>query len=126
MLREYEFTLIANAQLNDEDSTKLLEKYESIMLADGGQIIKKDRWGTKKLAFPINKHFRGHYVHYDFTAMPKNLAEAERLMRIDEDVLRYLSIRIGEDVDVDERKAEIAKAEAAAAEAARNVEPDPV
>lgn len=115
MLREYEFTMIANGQLPDEEMKKLVQKYEKIILGDKGEVIKKDVWGTKKMAFPINKNFRGHYVHYDLTSDPKDLAEAERLMRIDEDVLRYMSVKLGENVDVNERKAEIAKAEAEAA-----------
>lgn len=120
MLREYEFTVITNSQLSDEDSKKLIEKYEGILGSDGGQVIKKEDWGTKKLAFPINKNFRGRYFHYDLTAKPENLAETERLMRIDENVLRYLSVRIGEDVDIDVRKAEIAKAEVEAARQREN------
>ena len=69
----------------------------------------------KKLAYPINKEFRGRYVFYDFIGNPKNLEEAQRLMRIDEKILRYLLVRVGEDADVDARKAELAKAEAAVA-----------
>ena len=120
MLREYEFTFITNSQLSDEDTKKLLEKYETILAADGGQVIKKDDWGTKKLAFPIKKHFRGRYVHYDLTCKPKHLAEAERLMRIDDNVLRYLSVRSAENVDGDVRKAQIAKLEAEAARQREN------
>lgn len=112
MLREYEFTVIANSQISDEDSKKLFEKYESILLSDGGEIIKKNEWGTKKLAFPIKSQFRGKYVNYDLTARPEQVAEAERLMRIDDNILRYLSIRIGENVDVETRKRQIAKQEA--------------
>ena len=115
MLREYEFTLITSSQLSDDDASNLQKKYEGILAIEGGQIIKKDDWGTKKLAYPIKKQFKGRYVHYDLTCLPEQLAEAERLMRIDENVLRYLSIKIGENVDVDERKAEIAKLEAEAA-----------
>jgi small subunit ribosomal protein S6 len=116
VLREYEFTIITNAQLQEGDQTKLLDKYEKLFIKDGGQMIRKDVWGPKKLAFEINKHYRGFYVWYDFVGKPENLAEAKRLMRIDENVLRYLAVRIGEDVDVNERKAELAKLEAKAAE----------
>lgn len=119
MLREYEVTVIASAQMTDDDSKKLFAKYESVLLADGGEIIKKDVWGTKKLAYPINKQFRGHYVHYDLVTKPEHLAEAERLMRIDDNVLRYLSVRIGEDVDINARKAEVARAEVEAAKQRR-------
>lgn len=114
MLREYEFTLISSAQLSDSDVEAHLKKYEEIMTNDGGEVIKKDVWGTRKLSYPINKHFRGHYTVYDLSGSPANMAEAERLMKIDDNVLRYLSIKLGDDVNVDKRKEEIEAARVAA------------
>lgn len=115
MLREYEITMIANPQLSEEGSRELFEKYETMILADGGEVVRKSDWGTRKMAFPIGKHFRGHYMHYDLTAKSENLQKAERLMRIDESVLRCLSVKVGENINVDDRKAELAKLEAQAA-----------
>ncbi len=115
MHREYEVTIVFNAQLSPDVFKKSVEKYEGILLADGGQVIKKDEWGVKKLAYPIKKQFRGRYVHYDLLCKPEHLKEAERLMRIDENVLRYLNIVLGEKVDVESRRIELAKAEAKAA-----------
>ncbi len=120
MQREYEFTVIASGNLQDADKNKLFEKYEGIFLADGGEVLKRDDWGNRRLAYPIKEQFRGHYVNYDFVGKPEHLAEAERLMRIDENILRYMSVRIGENVDVNERRAEIAKAH----EARKNLEND--
>jgi small subunit ribosomal protein S6 len=114
VLREYEVTSILSAQITDSESKKLQEKYEDVLLANGGEIIKKNDWGVKKLAFPMKGQYRGHYVHYDLTSSPANLAEAERLMRIDDNVLRYLSVKVSDTVNVEERKAELAKAEARA------------
>jgi small subunit ribosomal protein S6 len=115
LLREYEITVLINSQLPEEEIKKLHKKYEGVLLQDGGEVIKKSHWGNKKLAFPIKKHFRGNFVHYDLTTLSGHLAEAERLMRIDENVLRYMSVRIGENVDPNERKAQLAKLEARAA-----------
>ncbi len=122
MLREYEITVITNSQLPEEDAKKLFEKYEGLFFAKGGELIKKSDWGTKKLAFPIKSQFRGRYTNYDLTAHSDQITEAERLMRIDDHVLRYLSVRIGENVDVEMRKKELAKqeAEALAREEKRN------
>lgn len=117
MLREYEFTVIYTAQGSPENFKSLVERYEAILLKGGGEIIKKSEWGVKRLAFPINKQFRGRYMHYDLTCSPEALKECERLMRIDDGVLRYFSVRIGENVDVAKRKVELAKAEARAAAA---------
>lgn len=108
MLREYEFTLISKTDISESAQTKVFEGYEEILKRDGGDIIKRDDWGTKKLSYPIRKNFKGHYVHYDCVTNPDNIAECERLLRIDENVLRYLVIKIGENVDVEARKKEIA------------------
>ena len=113
MLREYEFTLVAKADLPDADKQKIFNGYEEILKRGGGELIKKDDWGSKRLSFPIRKNFRGHYVFYNYASTPANVAECERLLRIDENMLRYLVVKIGEDVNVQERKVELAKAAAA-------------
>jgi small subunit ribosomal protein S6 len=118
VLREYELTIIARADLPESEGTKLLGKYEKLMTAEGGEILQKSSWGVKKLAFPMKKSFRGNYVNYDFIGTPANLAEMERLMRIDDDVLRYMSVYIGQNVNVATRKEQLAKIATAAREAA--------
>ena len=114
MHREYEVTIIFNAQISPDIFKKTVEKYETILLTEGGQVVKKDDWGVKKLAYPIKKQFRGRYVHYDLLCKPEHLKEAERLMLIDENVLRYLNILLGESVDVEKRRLELATTEAKA------------
>ena len=120
MLREYDFTIITRGDLGEGDNAKVLEGYESLMTKDGGEILKRDEWGGKRLAFPIKKLFRGNYVNYDFVGAPENLAEMERLMRIDDNVLRYLVVRVDEGhegtIDIEARKAELAKQEQEARE----------
>lgn len=121
MLREYDFTVITKGDLTEGDHAAVLANYESLMVKDGGEILKKDEWGLKKLSFPIKKSFRGHYVNYDFVGRPEHLAEIQRLMRIDDNVLRFLVVRLDEEsegiTDIAARKADIAKAERDAREA---------
>ncbi len=109
MLREYEFTVIAKGDLPEAESTELAKKYEDLMVKGGGEILRKDDWGTRKIAFPINKQHRGHYTFYDFAGQSENITEIERLMRIDENILRYMSVKIADKIDVAKRKAELAK-----------------
>ncbi|MEN9834249.1 MAG: hypothetical protein RL011_442 [Pseudomonadota bacterium] len=119
MLREYDFTIITKGDLPEAEAFKVLEGYEALMTKDGGQILKKDVWGNKKLVYPINKSFRGNYVNYDFVGTPANLAEMERLMRIDDNVLRHLVVKLESGdggIDVEARKAELAKQEREARE----------
>lgn len=118
MLREYEMTVISRSDLPEADTAKLLAKYEKLMTSDGGEILQKNAWGSRKIAFPINKHHRGVYTLYDFVGAPANLTEMERLMRIDDDVLRYMSVLVGENVEVSVRKDELVKAAAKAREQA--------
>jgi small subunit ribosomal protein S6 len=109
-LREYEFTVITRADLPDGDRSKVLDRYETLMFKESGELLKRDDWGVKKLNYPIKKKHRGHYMHYDFVgSTPEGLREAERLLRIDENVLRYLLVRTNDKVDVAKRKAELAK-----------------
>jgi small subunit ribosomal protein S6 len=70
----------------------------------------------------MKKHHRGVYTNYDFIGTSANLSEMERLMRIDDDVLRYMSVFLGENVNAGERKDQIAKAASAAREAAQNAD----
>ncbi len=109
MLREYEFTFVTKADLPEGEKAKVLSGYEEILARNGGEIVKKSDWGTKKLAYPIKKNFRGHYMFYDLTAAPDSIAECERLLRIDENVLRHLVVKIDENIDVEARKAQLAK-----------------
>ncbi len=113
MLREYEFTLVAKADLPDSEKQKLFAGYEEILLRNGGSLLRRDDWGAKRLAFPIRKNFRGHYMLYDAASTPDNIAECERLLRIDENVLRFMVVKIDDEVDIEARKIELAKAAAA-------------
>jgi small subunit ribosomal protein S6 len=120
VLREYDFTIITKGDLPEGDNAKVIQGYEALMTKDGGEILKRDEWGTKRLAYPIKKTFRGFYVNYDFVGTPENVAEMERLIRIDDNVLRHLVIRLDESregtVDVEARKGELAKQEREARE----------
>jgi small subunit ribosomal protein S6 len=119
VLREYDFTIITKGDISEGDNAKVLSGYEGLMTKDGGEILKRDDWGSKKLTYPIKKTFRGYYTNYDFVGTPENVAEMERLMRIDDNVLRHLIVRTDEDegqIDISARKVELAKQEKEARE----------
>ncbi|MBF0440502.1 MAG: 30S ribosomal protein S6 [Oligoflexales bacterium] len=109
MLREYELTIITRAELLDAEKAKTLEGYESIIKRNGGDILEKRDSGVKKLSYPIKKSSRGHYIYYDIATLPENIAECERLMRIDENVLRHLIVKTDDTVNIEERKNELLK-----------------
>ena len=123
-MREYETMIIAKPDLPEAELSKMIAKVEGIVAANGGQIIKKDSWGVRKLAYPIGKSTRGLYFVYDVAATQADVTELERVLKLDEGVLRSISIKISDNVNVETRKVELQKlAEAAAlraAEAARD------
>jgi len=94
LLRKYEFTLVTRANLSSEEYKKTVVRYEDLMKKDGGEIFRKDDWGVKKLTFPIKKQFRGHFHLYNFIGHNSSLPEMERLLRIDDRILRHLTIRL--------------------------------
>lgn len=97
----------------------MLTRWEGIIGENGGQIIRKDSWGVRKLAYPINKVTRGVYHVLDVAASTENARELERILKLDENVLRALIIKLSDKVDVEARRIELQKqAEAAASKAA--------
>jgi small subunit ribosomal protein S6 len=121
VLREYDFTVIVRGDLPESEASKALNQYENLMAVEGGEVLKKDDWGVKRLAYPIKKSYRGYYVNYDFVGQPSSVAEIERLMRIDDNILRYLVVRVNEDhkgdIDIAARKVEMVNQEREAREA---------
>lgn len=122
-MREYETMIIAKPELPEAELSKLVARIEGIIGNEGGQIIKKDTWGVRKLSYPINKSTRGLYFVYDVATSQENVKELDRVLKLDENVLRSMIIKLADTVNVEDRKIELQKeAEAAAlraAEAAR-------
>lgn len=118
-MREYEAMIISRADLPEAELTKMVSKWENIVCTNNGQIVKKDSWGVKRLAYPINKQIRGSYVVYDVATTQDNIRELERVLKLDENVLRSLVVKLADHVDVDARRLELQKqAEEAAQKAA--------
>jgi small subunit ribosomal protein S6 len=118
-MREYEAMIIAKADLPEAELTKMVARWENIIGTSGGQIVRKDVWGVRRLAYPIRKQNRGYYFVYDMATTAENVAELDRILKLDENVLRTMIIKLAEAVDVEARRIELQKqAEAAAARAA--------
>ncbi len=118
-MREYEAMIIAKAELPEAELSKMVSKWESIIGTNGGQVVKKDSWGVRRLAYPIQKQSRGNYMVYDVATDSENMIELERILKLDENVLRSMIVKLADTVNVDERRIELQKqAEEAALRAA--------
>lgn len=82
---------IIEAALEDEKKEVVVSTVQEIIAADG-EVSKVDVWGSKKLAYPINKKFEGYYVVMEFSANPTLPKELDRRLRISESVIRHIII----------------------------------
>ena len=92
-MRKYETIYILRPTLSEDEITKVVENTSQIILDDKGTIIELNKWGMKKLAYLIKKENQGYYVYCEYAGSPAAVAEIERKFRIDDSVLRYLTIK---------------------------------
>lgn len=90
----YETTFIARQDLSTAQVEALATEFAGIVEANGGKAVKTEYCGLRALAYKIRKNRKGHYIHYNFDAPVEAIAEMERLMRLNEDILRYLNVKI--------------------------------
>ncbi|MBW2226545.1 MAG: 30S ribosomal protein S6 [Deltaproteobacteria bacterium] len=114
-MRRYETIFIVDNDLSEEGRSPILEKLEDLIRQYNGLQVKVDEWGTKRLAYEIKKKARGYYVCLDYCGSGPLVNEIERFFRIDDRVLKYMTVVLDKDVDIENVKEEIAKAEEAKA-----------
>lgn len=90
----YESIFIARPNLSSTQVDKLSERFVEIIKDNGGKVEKVESWGLRTLAYAIKKNKKGHYVLLNIDAPSAALAEMERNMRINEDVIRYMSVAV--------------------------------
>lgn len=92
----YESVFIARQDIAASQVDALIERFEGVIGSNGGKITKKENWGLRQLAYRMNKNRKGYYVLFNIDAPAAAVQEMERQMRLDEDIIRYLSIRVEE------------------------------
>jgi small subunit ribosomal protein S6 len=115
------------ADLADADISDAVEKFAKIAAGTKGVIVKLEKWGKKRLAYKIKKQGRGFYVFMDFAGVSETVRELERNLKIDDRVLKYMTVVTAQDVDPEALQKEIVAAQAAAeaAEKQKNEPPPP-
>jgi small subunit ribosomal protein S6 len=92
----YETVFIARQELGQAQVDELTAALSKILADNGGTILKTENWGLRTLAYKIRKNRKGHYVLIESDTPPAALAETERNMRLNEDILRFMSVRLEE------------------------------
>ena len=90
----YESVIIGRQDLTASQFETLLKKFITVIESFKGEIKKRENWGIRNLAYKINKNRKGHYMLLNIDGPPEAIKEYERLMRLDEDIIRFLTIKI--------------------------------
>ena len=95
-MANYESVLIARQDLGASQVSSIVSDLSNIIKKEGGEVVRVDNWGLKNLAYRIKKNRKGHYVVMNIAAPAKAIAEFERIMRFNEDIIRYMTVKVDE------------------------------
>lgn len=107
-MNRYETIFVINPDLSEDEVQNVVTKFTGIIDSQKGVQLKLEDWGRRRLAYKIDKFSQGYYVLADFAGIPAGLAELERNMKIDDRIIRFLSVKTGENVNVEALQLEIA------------------
>jgi small subunit ribosomal protein S6 len=109
-LRRYETILIAHVDLSEDELSSLITRYSAIITGQKGILVKVERWGKRRLAYLIKKQARGFYILIDYAAESAAVNELERNLKINDKVLKFMTVLRDEVVDPVALEKEIAEA----------------
>lgn len=92
-MNSYYLTLVLNADQDEKARKEFLDDVKKKMVGSGGKVGKEDLWGTKNLAYSIKHKSKGFFVHFEFETEPAIAKGLDKLLRVEEDVLRFLLLR---------------------------------
>jgi small subunit ribosomal protein S6 len=95
----YETTFILRPDSTDDDQKNISEKVKTIIQNHEGQVMGQEDWGRRRFAYPINKENRGQYLYFYYRGNNSLVAELERNLRINEKVIRFLTVSIAKEFD---------------------------
>ena len=121
-MRKYETVFISDPDLQDQARLDLYDKVRNIIAKENGILLNFDEWGNKKMAYEIKKKLRGNYVCVTYGGTGDLVKELERNFRLTDDILKFMTILLSDDVTVESLEKEVADAEEAAKAAEAAVE----
>ncbi|MCC5991918.1 MAG: 30S ribosomal protein S6 [Rhodobacteraceae bacterium] len=90
----YEHVMIARQDLSNAQAEALIEHFGAVLADNGGKLVDHEYWGVKTMAYKINKNRKGHYAFLRSDAPAEAVQEMERLMRLHDDVMRVLTVKV--------------------------------
>ncbi len=118
----YETLYLINPNLSDEDYRNIVAKFNDLVEKQKGVVVKVDEWGKKTLAYQVKKFDKGYYVLLNFCCEGGFIAELERNMKLDERILQFQTIKLSDQANPEELKANADEAKKKELEKARSAE----
>jgi small subunit ribosomal protein S6 len=91
---KYEHVMIARQDLSNTQAEGLIEHFSKVLTENDGKVLDSEYWGLKTMAYKVNKNRKGHYAFIKSDAPAESVQEMERLMRLHEDVMRVMTIKV--------------------------------
>lgn len=104
ILNEYETIYVARPDLTEDVLGRITQKFEGVVKDNGGEMLVAEDWGKRKLAYTISRHVRGHYIYLNYVGPASIVAEMERTLGLEDDLLRFLTVKLEDDVEVEARR----------------------
>lgn len=100
-MRAYELTFIVRPDLSEDAVSEAITQVQTLITnqGEGNAVRKIDRWGRRRLAYPIRDHREGHYVLFEADMAQSTLPEIERVLKLSDTVIRYLVVRVEDEGD---------------------------
>ena len=112
-MRRYETIVIVDPDIGEEQRTPVFDRIRELVPQKGGLVVELDEWGARKMAYEVKKKKRGYYLRVDYCGTGDLVNEMERQFRIDDRVLKYMTILLEEDVDMEGIQEKLSQARAA-------------
>ncbi|MDA8099073.1 MAG: 30S ribosomal protein S6 [Nitrospiraceae bacterium] len=96
----YESIFIVNPNITDDETNAVIKKMQDVVAKQGGEMVKFEDWGKKKLSYEVKKQKRGHYVFFQFKGTPAVINELERTYKLTDAVIKFLSIKLEKELRV--------------------------
>jgi small subunit ribosomal protein S6 len=93
-MNNYYLTLVLKTDIEEKERKALLDSVSKKIVGSDGKIKKEDLWGGRDLAYPLKKQTKGYFAHYEIEANPANAKALDKQLNLEEDILRYLLIRV--------------------------------
>lgn len=113
-MREYETIFVTRANVSDALTNQLLERVNSVINRHGGTLLQQKNWGRKELAYKVGKETHGVYHYYNYCGDSGTVSDLERTLRLNDLPMKFLTVKLADKVDVNERKRQISKEQAEA------------